>query len=969
MEGMDPSPRTRGAAVADLIAAAGGGAHPWGPVGSWPAGLRAAADLVLGSPVPMLVAWGEDLRLLYNDACVPLLGDEHPAAFGEPLGRVRSGPGPAVAPLVGAARSGRAATAEDLALVVHRDGHPEEVRATASCSPVGDGRDGVLCVLTDTTERVAELRRALHLQAATAALSAAATPRQVAAAVVEGLGRLLGTPAVAVWQQHGEDLLEQLDLGGWRASIRALWPSLPVDAMSPAGAAAASREPVWTETEDDWLGRFPRLLPMVREHGYTSIDCLPLLAGGRCLGVVAVGFEEERRLDGNERAAVVALVEQAALALRRAGLLIAETEGRTAAEEFGRVVAALSGATTPTEVAGVVLAHAVELGARSAVLVVRAAGPSEHLRVLCASDPAVDGRLPLDAPHPLAHAVRTGEPVWVGSRSGWAWRDRSFADGASALPGQVALPLVVGGDTVGAVGLHFGDELPVVDPARRTTLLTIAGQCAQALDRARLHQAEHEVAATLQRSLLPSELPGLERIAAAARYLPGAEGVQAGGDWYDMLPVAGPDGEDGTRVAMAVGDVVGQGAPAAAVMGQLRSALAGYLLDGHPPAAALERLDRFAARVPGAAGSTCACLVLDWSTGELTWATAGHPPVLVVERAGARYLTGGTGTVLGVRGRPPYAEATGRIAAGTSVVLYTDGLVERRDEVIDGGLERLRAAADDADHHPPAALVDLLVRAAVDHEAPSDDIAAVVVRLGPAPLALRAPARPAVLREVRRAVTAWAEQAGLPAEQGEDLELAVGEAASNSLEHAGAGSLTVEVRRCGDGAVAASVRDDGHWRPPPADAGFRGHGLRVIRRLAASFDLLRGDGGTEVRVRLAPAVAEAPRPARAPAPRPAPAAGDGAVTRLVDEPDALRVEGDLDHDGAAAVRGALLSRLGAPGAEALDLTGVGHLTSAGIALVLEARRAAPGLALRVAPGSAPARVLRLAGLDELLVRP
>jgi signal transduction histidine kinase/CheY-like chemotaxis protein len=541
--------------------------------------------------------------------------------------------------------------------------------------------------------RLGRLRREVldrvdRLQRATAALSAAATPAEVAATLVERLGELLGTPAVAVWQQHGDDLLEHLDLGGWTAAIRADWRSMPVDEASPAGAAAVRREPVWVETEDDWRTHYPRLLPMVQGHGYTSIDCLPLLAGGRCLGVVAVGFAAERRLDGSERAAVLALVDLAAQALQRAGLLAAESEARSAAEEFGRVAAALSGATTPAEVGAAVLAHAAELGAVAAAVVVRAVEPGEQLRVLAASDPdLVAARLPADALHPLAHAIATGEPVWVGSRSQWAWRDRSFSGAGRRCPGRWCCRCRSARRRPGRSACGSAGRSPSSTPARRTTLLTVARQTALALDRARLHQAEHDVAETLQRSLLPRELPPLDRISSAARYLPGAVGVQAGGDWYDLLPV---DGAGGRRVAMAVGDVVGQGARAAAVMGQLRSALAGYLLDGHAPAAALERLDRFASRIPGAAGSTCACLVLDPTSGELTWATAGHPPVLVVDAAGARFLDGGAGTVLGVRGRPAYTEASGRIEPGTSVVLYTDGLVERRTEVVDTGLERLR---------------------------------------------------------------------------------------------------------------------------------------------------------------------------------------------------------------------------------------------------------------------------------------
>src|SRR5918911_1990193 len=132
------------------------------------------------------------------------------------------------------------------------------------------------------------------------------------------------------------------------------------------------------------------------------------------------------------------------------------------------------------------------------------------------------------------------------------------------------------------------------------------------------------MAETLQRSLLPGELPAVDRLAVTARYLPAVEGTSAGGDWYDVLPLPGG------AVAVAVGDVVGNGAPAAAVMGQLRSALAGLLLAGFGPARALEVLDRFAGQIAGAAVSTVACLQLDPGTGRLVYSRAGHPAPLLI---------------------------------------------------------------------------------------------------------------------------------------------------------------------------------------------------------------------------------------------------------------------------------------------------------------------------------------------------
>jgi serine phosphatase RsbU (regulator of sigma subunit)/anti-sigma regulatory factor (Ser/Thr protein kinase) len=526
-------------------------------------------------------------------------------------------------------------------------------------------------------------------------------------------------------------------------------------------------------------------------------------------------------IEGHWQAIVRDVTQRQRAEAEREELLARERASNRRLTLIQQVTAALSAAATPTQVGEVILGYAAELGA-AAVVVQRS---NDHLEVLAHRG----GYLPvLDHDDPLTRVLRTAEPAWEGAR--------------------VAVPLVLSGRAIGALGLWFDGEVPVLTPEQRAAVGTLAAQCAQALDRARLHQAEHEVAEVLQRSLLPAALPDLPRLASSARYLPAATDSQAGGDWYDLLPV----GE--STVALAVGDVVGHGPSAAAVMGQLRSALAGYLLDGHPPAAALERLDLFAQRVDGAAGSTCACLTLDWSTGQLCWALAGHPPVLLVDAGGsARFLSGGAGTVLGVPRRPPYSQASTTIEPGASVVLFTDGLVERRDAVIDAGLERLASAARDAGDLDPDALAAALVATAHDGEGPADDVALVVVRLIPEPLRTRLPAGPRSLRTLRRAVAQWAARARLPDERTEDLQLALGEAAANAAEHAyrgGDGAYDCEVTLVADGRLEVRVRDYGSWRPVPADNGHRGHGLRLIGELAEEISVERGPDGTDVRFTL-----------------------------------------------------------------------------------------------------------------------
>lgn len=138
-------------------------------------------------------------------------------------------------------------------------------------------------------------------------------------------------------------------------------------------------------------------------------------------------------------------------------------------------------------------------------------------------------------------------------------------------------------------------------------------------------------------------------------------------------------------------------------MGQLRTALAAYLLEGHGPAAALERLDRLAMRIPGALASTAAVVILDLVTGDLCWARAGHLPPLLVETEDIRFLTEGASGPLGVHHAPPFSEAATPVEPGTCLLLYTDGLIERRGQVIDEGLDHLAATAAELRSEPRAA--------------------------------------------------------------------------------------------------------------------------------------------------------------------------------------------------------------------------------------------------------------------------
>ncbi|SDO37612.1 SpoIIE family protein phosphatase [Lentzea jiangxiensis] len=477
-------------------------------------------------------------------------------------------------------------------------------------------------------------------------------------------------------------------------------------------------------------------------------------------------------------------------------------------------------------------------------------------------------------------------------------------------------------------------------------------------ERELLLQREHEIAAALQEGLLPRELPALPRLTCAARYLPATQHSQIGGDWYEVVPLGG------TRVGLTVGDVVGKGPAAAAVMGQLRSALTGYLLDGHSPAESLQRLDVFARRINGAVGSTSACCVFDWSSGELCWASAGHPPPVVVDGSGAWSLTGGTGPVLGAGSVSAHPQHAAPLPPGASVVLYTDGLVERRDEVVDEGVRRLISAVDAAAALPPEALVQLVVEALLAEDQ-SDDVALVVARHLPAPLHRHLPASASELSALRRTATAWGAAAGLSDDAVYDLELAIGEAAANVVDHAyphGGGTFDTTLEWSGRG-VRVTIADEGHWRPQPADKGNRGRGLTMIRALSDETDLDAGERGTTIRFHVPATPPATPAAVKRVVP---PAAATGLTDVPHERAQVVLLTGDLDIATVDELRAPLLSRIDVadPRPVEVDLTGLRYLSSSGVALLLQAMAAARGRGreLTLVAAGAPARILELSGL-------
>ncbi|GAA2142411.1 SpoIIE family protein phosphatase [Actinomadura napierensis] len=288
-------------------------------------------------------------------------------------------------------------------------------------------------------------------------------------------------------------------------------------------------------------------------------------------------------------------------------------------------------------------------------------------------------------------------------------------------PGEqawVALPLLAAGAAIGVLRFAF-TRTRFLTEDEQVFLEALAGQCALAVERAILFEREHRTAEQLQRSLLPGDLPSSPELRMAARYDPVTRHVQVGGDWYDVFKLPG------NRLAVVVGDVMGKGVLAAAIMGRIRNALRALALTDPQPAAVLSGLDRlFTATEDAEQFTTVAYLVIDPATGQGLYTSAGHPPPLLLPADRPPELSDvEAGTPLGW---PSHRQQTSfSLAPGDTVVLYSDGLVENRRRGVDTGLDDLVAAA--AEMPPggaadPARLVDHLVARLLAGYEQSDDV-------------------------------------------------------------------------------------------------------------------------------------------------------------------------------------------------------------------------------------------------------
>jgi serine phosphatase RsbU (regulator of sigma subunit)/DNA-binding response OmpR family regulator/anti-sigma regulatory factor (Ser/Thr protein kinase) len=415
-----------------------------------------------------------------------------------------------------------------------------------------------------------------------------------------------------------------------------------------------------------------------------------------------------------------------------------------------------------------------------------------------------------------------------------------------AIDSVLVVPLIGPGRLIGL--LYLGRRSGRLYAAADLELLALAAErMAMAIDHAQRFAHGLELVEVLQRRLLPERLPAHHRVALAARYLPSGLAALVGGDWYDALVL------DDERLGVMIGDIVGHGVQAATTMGELRNALRAFAIEGHAPGGALTLLNRVVHTTlgPGMV-ATVLFLIVDPAAHQVTIASAGHPPPARLRADGrVDYLDVDPCLPLGVDARAAISERVHEIAAGDTLLVYTDGLIERREESIEVGLKRLLDALRDAPGGVEALCEHVLERTLGSHLG-QDDAALLAVRLlelPAAPLELTLPASADSVRIARHRLREWiARGGGVEPTVAQDLELACGEACNNAVVHADGTTFSVRAERV-HGTIVMEITDDGSWRERRGETG--GWGLLVMDNVCDTVEVDRASDGTHVRMRRA----------------------------------------------------------------------------------------------------------------------
>ncbi|MEU6758204.1 SpoIIE family protein phosphatase [Streptomyces sp. NPDC046685] len=458
----------------------------------------------------------------------------------------------------------------------------------------------------------------------------------------------------------------------------------------------------------------------------------------------------------------------------------------------------------------------------------------------------------IDAQFPMSEAVRTMQPVFIASRQDFQTRYPQLWPYIEPLEVRsgVYLPLIAQGRPVGALGLLYRRDCDF-SAEERNVLMALGSGIAQSLQRAILFEQEHDLAEGLQRAMLPRRIPEVPGARIAVRYRSARMGRDIGGDWYDVIPL----GEG--RVGVMIGDVEGHDTDAAAVMGQLRIVMRAYIVEGHSPGTAMARASAFLRELETERFATCTYAEVDLTTGMLRMVRAGHlDPVVRRGDGSCHRIQVAGGLPLGLPAREQSGTGSGypvtslELHPGDTLVLCTDGLIERPGADQDTGMRELMAAVRGG----PADVEELadVLCDLVGDSGGGDDMALLVLRRRGTPLArgggpLRQrlepgdPEAPALARHlIRAAADAWG-----ASDRADEIELAADELMTNALVHTESGG-DVSLRLTGQGRIRIEVEDGSSALPRRREAGdwaVSGRGLLLVERLADEWGVEARGGG------------------------------------------------------------------------------------------------------------------------------
>lgn len=521
---------------------------------------------------------------------------------------------------------------------------------------------------------------------------------------------------------------------------------------------------------------------------------------------------------------------------RRAERAAAERAAAERAARIQELTAALAEAVTSQDVVTAVAERVLPPFGASGLFV--EVVEADHLRVVGSVGypqsyvSLMDG-LPLRKAPAIASALDGHRPFFLSSPEEFAERFPEVADlpDVSGKRAWAFMPLVVSGQVIGLCVVSFGQPRDLASE-ERAVLVALSGLMAQALERARLFDAEHARAQALQRDLLPQMLPSLPAVAAAARYLPAGPGASVGGDWYDVVPLSGG------RVALVIGDVMGHGLPEAVIMGRLRTAVQTLSDLDLPPDEIMGHVNEV---VNGIGDdwffATCLYAVYDPVAGSCTIARAGHPPPAVVGRDGVvRFAEAAADPPLGVAD-PPFAVVELAVPDGGLLVFYTDGLIESADVDADSGMGRLAGLLRMHHRESLDQLCDSLTRGLLQAGSQrTDDAALLAVRVhATAPDAVVTWSLPkdplsarAARRHVREQLSAWRLD-----ELAASTEMLASELVTNVVRHARG---PIQLRLLRSQTLVCEVFDGSLTTPRIRRATWSDEGGRGLQLVAALCD-------------------------------------------------------------------------------------------------------------------------------------